>query len=430
MEEDEGFDGFSVEMQDVSVEKSGKFDRIWKAGEGGSLHQQPLIRDGIVYFGSCNHNVYAVSLESGCEVWRFRTGGIIMNTSPVECGGNIVFGSYDHNVYALDAASGKLSWKFQARDKIISHPFAAHGRVYIGSADHNVYCLDGQSGTLVWKFQTADKVTATPTESCGRVYFGSFDQNFYCVDAQDGTLQWKFQTGGEIHTMNRVLVLGGRVYFGSFDNNLYALDSVTGKEKWRLRTGQYGNYMSPVEGGGLLYHSTRDNTLLAMTPGGREMWRFQRSELLCIPLFHDGRIYAGCEDHNMYCLGSDGKEVWRFPTQGSVYIKPAASDGRLVFTSWDCNVYCVDALAGNLLWKFRSDGSPGYFPPPHEQFTLALKVKESDAQMDMGRKAAYDLGMDDEEKDGKFYKSKVTYRMSTQYASKGKYQVDSDEEAL
>jgi len=423
---DISFDDFSVEMEDFSVTKVDRFDRVWKWGEGGSIHQQPLILDGVVYFGSCNHNVYAVSLLTGKEIWRFRTSGVMINTSPVEHMGMLFIGSYDQNLYALDKDSGRLVWKFPTSGKIISLPFASNGRVYVGSEDHNVYALDARDGRLIWKFRTMDEVTSTPTESGGRVYFGSFDQNFYCVDARDGALIWKFPTQGEVHIMNPVLVEGGTVYFGSFDNNLYALDSETGVEKWRLKVGQYGNYMSPVLHEGKLYLSNRENALLSVSLDGRILWRFLRSELVCIPLIYKGSIYVGCEDHNMYCLGLDGVMKWKYATQGVTQIRPAASGNRLVFSSWDCNLYCLDIMARRLIWKFRTEGSPGYRPPPHECFTLTLKVRGGGEETKEGRKKAYDLNMQEEEGGGAFYKSRITYQTSTRYREKGKYQAEEE----
>jgi outer membrane protein assembly factor BamB len=66
---------FMVEMGDFEVKKVGKFDRMWKVGEGGTAYQAPIIVGDIIYFGSCNHNVYAVNIKSGKLVWKFRTPG-------------------------------------------------------------------------------------------------------------------------------------------------------------------------------------------------------------------------------------------------------------------------------------------------------------------------------------------------------------------
>ena len=64
------------------------------------------------------------------------------------------FGSSDHNFYALDEATGALRWKFATGGRVTSSPAVAAGRVYIGSYDSNFYALDAASGALRWKFAT------------------------------------------------------------------------------------------------------------------------------------------------------------------------------------------------------------------------------------------------------------------------------------
>ncbi len=48
-----------------------------------------------------------------------------------------------------------------------------------------------------------------------------------------------------------------------------------------------------------------------------------------------------------------GAERWRFYTDGPVRFAPVASKGKVYFVSDDGHLYCVDAGAGKLLWKYR-----------------------------------------------------------------------------
>lgn len=49
-----------------------------------------------------------------------------------------------------------------------------------------------------------------------------------------------------------------------------------------------------------------------------------------------------------------GVERWRFYTDGPVRLAPVAWDGKLYFGSDDGCLYCLDALSGDLKWKFRA----------------------------------------------------------------------------
>ncbi len=424
-----GFDEFSVEMEDFEVRKTKKFDRVWKVGVGGSLCEIPLVHDGTIYFGACNFNVYAVDAGTGDLRWKFRTQARIVHSSPVFWDGKIFIGSFDYNMYAIDAATGDLVWKFKTEGEVACTPCVYDGKVYFGSHDQLVYCLDARTGRMRWKFKTNDEIVAAPAAHDGKLFVGSFDKHLYCLDADTGRLIWKFQTQGEIHNLSPLLIQDGVVYFANFDNHLYAIDEHSGRMLWRFSTGNYGNSSTPVIYKGSIYHVSRDGILFRLTLDGKLVWKFVKKDMLCIPEVRDDRIYVGCEDHNLYCVDLLGNELWRFETQGAIWLKAVAWDGKVAIPSWDCHLYVVDTQTHKLLWKFRTEGGPSYLPPPYESFEMEMKIPRSEAGED-SKKKQYELNLAEEEDGTSAYKSRITYQISTQYAAKGKYQIDSDEEAL
>jgi outer membrane protein assembly factor BamB len=418
---------FETELQDFTVTKTNSFDRMWKITPGGSMDQAPLIHEGLIYFASYNFNVYALNVMDGGLAWKFKTEGMI-KASPVYWNSKIIIGSYDYYMYALDHRSGELAWKFKTEGEINSTAAVSAGRVYFGCRDRNVYCLDADNGALVWKFGTQGEITSCPAVAYGKVYIGSYDHNLYCLDAGTGRLVWKFETMGELFNANEILVHDGIVYFGSFDNNLRAVDAETGKLVWKLKTGNYGVSVFPVVHENTLYHVARDGILYALAMDGKVKWRFVKKYPFGAPVIYGGRIYVGNEDHNMYCLGMDGREIWKFRTEGSIWIKSAVWKGRIHFSSWDCNLYSVSAETGKLVWKFRVAGAPSYIPPAFDSFEIVMNIPET--QMEEKRRS-YELDFSEQEsEDEGTYKSKISYRFSTRYQEKGKYQIDSDEEAL
>jgi len=164
----------------------------WTFPTGDRIVSSPIHKDGVIYFGSDDGNVYAVDAADGRQLWKRRTGGPIAAT-PALAGDLVYVGSYDGNFYALEAKSGATRWKFatggerrfEAKnlhgmlpknqtiadpfDVFLSSPVVAGGSVFFGSGDGNVYSLDAASGALNWKFETATWCTLrrrSPTGSC------------------------------------------------------------------------------------------------------------------------------------------------------------------------------------------------------------------------------------------------------------------------
>jgi outer membrane protein assembly factor BamB len=428
--EGHGFDEFSVEMGDFQVKKSKKFDRIVKAEPGGSVTTSVVYYEGLIYFGSANYNVYAVDPRDGKLVWKFRTEGSIMESTPTVDDGMVYIGSFDRNVYAIDSKSGKLVWKYETGEKVISHPVVSEGIVYCGSIDQNMYALDAKTGKLIWKFRTQDWIVSEALTVGEKLIFGSHDRYLYCLNKKTGKLLWKFRTQGEIYNDNVFPHREGVVYFGSFDNHLRAADIETGKLLWKKRLGNYGMAASGVIHGDMLIQPIRDGMLVALDFKGNVLWKFETTaeDAMGIPAVKDGLIYVGSYgSYNLYCLDMEGKELWRFKAFDGIYAAPFVFGKNVIFASWDCNVYCINRKTRNVVWKFRADGSPVVLPPPYEAFELETTIPKS--SFDEARTKSYDLDIkDDSEESSSLYKSKITYQVSTQYAAKGKYQKDSAEE--
>jgi outer membrane protein assembly factor BamB len=375
---DFGFEGFEsadfdVDLQEIEVKKIKKFDRIWNIGSGGSINQRILINEGVVYFGSMDYNVYAVDAYSLEELWRFRTGGIIMESSPVIDDGILYVGSFDGYMYALNLM-GKPIWKFKTSGKIISCAVIDGDRLYFCGQDGYVYCLDKRAGGLVWKFRTGDEIAGTVAIQDSRLFVGSFDGNFYCLDKSKGSELWRFKTGAEIYCIGPPLVKNGIVYFGSFDNYMYALRTEDGSEAWRIRLGQYGIAAGPVQYNDLLLQHSRDGILFAVDYAGKIKWQFRTGLLAAVPAVDGDRIYVTAEDTHIYCVDGNGSLLWKTKTGGAVYWMPAIHKGKLYIGSWDCKLYVLDKLNGKITGTFNTSSSQqAYIPDFKEGFKAEVK---------------------------------------------------------
>src|SRR3989338_1382788 len=77
--------------------------------------------------------------------WRFKTDGPIYS-SPAVSDGVIYFGSKDGWIYAVSIKEGKLLWKYETRGKVLTSPLVAEDVVFIGANDYYFYALSAKDG--------------------------------------------------------------------------------------------------------------------------------------------------------------------------------------------------------------------------------------------------------------------------------------------
>src|SRR5262249_20778062 len=130
-----------------------KLDLLWTFKTGGPVKSSAAIVQGMVFVGSTDGNIYALSLDGGKRGWAFKTGGEV-ESSPLVLEGKVFVGSSDAFLYALETGTGKLAWKYETGDKILGAPnwdkAGGRARVLVGSYDFKLHCLDAQTGKTNW----------------------------------------------------------------------------------------------------------------------------------------------------------------------------------------------------------------------------------------------------------------------------------------
>ncbi|MBI2679876.1 MAG: PQQ-binding-like beta-propeller repeat protein [Candidatus Solibacter usitatus] len=340
----------------------------WKFKTARGIFSSPAVAGGSVYFGSADHNLYAVNAVDGSLRWKFPTGGPV-NSSPAIEDGAVYAGSLDGNFYAVDAETGKLKWKFKTGgerrfsapgihgamprtevmpdpfDVFLSSPAIAGGVVYFGSGDHNVYALDARSGELKWKFTTGNVIHASPAIEGGTLYIGSWDRYLYALDARTGSLRWKFETGDDTQIYNQIgiassaAVAGGVVYFGCRDGHFYAVDAKSGVEKWKHDNHMGWVIASPAVLNGVVYFPTSEGT------------RFKAIE------------------------GATGRLIFSIENKAISFSSPAIAKDIAYFGSSDGWLHAVDLKTGKMQSEFQTEGSK----------QNAAKYSDAQGKMDPGK---------------------------------------------
>jgi outer membrane protein assembly factor BamB len=422
----DSFDEFSAEMGDYEMEKMGEFDRVWKVEYGGSISGNIRIHNDVAYFSSTNHLAYAIDLNTGKLIWKFKTFGTIIEGAILVNDNIAYFGSFDKNMYAVSADEGKLVWKYKTGDKIAGAAAYSDGLIYFGGKDNFLYALVAKTGELAWKYKTFTAIICEPTIVGEKVMIGGYDHFIYCLDKKKGTLIWRLKTQGEIHGPTQMPVRDGILYCSSFDNNIRAIDIETGKLVWKKEIGHFGCEGQPGLYKDFIFYTSRDGMFYTLNMKGEILWKLKTKEVPGEPRAYEDKIYLGSDDHYMRCISLDGKVLWKFKAMHNVWYGVEKQGNKIIFGSWDCNVYCIDENTQKLIWKFHTGGSPAPIPESYAQFEMQMVLPEVQVEE---KKKSYDLILDEESNENtSTYKSRITYQISTQYGAKGKYQVDSMEE--
>jgi outer membrane protein assembly factor BamB len=315
--------------------------RLWTFHTGGPVTADLATAGGVVYLGSNDQCVYALS-ATGSQIWKIPTNGAVQS-GPAVAAGVVFVGSDDHNVYAYRVGDGAEQWNYTTGGPVTSSPTVVDEVVYVGSDDHKLYALKTADGQGLWAFLAHAAVTAQPAVAAGLVLLASMDKNLYAVHQAGGHEAWGGATGAPV-TQGPVVV-DGIAYLGSNDQHVYAINASSGAEIWSHLTAGPVN-CAPAVSGGVVYVGSDDFNVYALEAGnGSLLWKRPTGNVVrSRPVVADGVVYIGSSDHRVYALNADsGAVLWQFETGGPVTAGPALAGGVVYAGSQDGAVYALQA---------------------------------------------------------------------------------------
>ncbi len=269
---------------------------------------------GLVFAGSGDGSLYAVSVRTGKTVWHTRIAGPAGKVSaPVYASGKVYVTSSTGTVEALTESHGAKKWARLLATGITAAPaLDTAGTVVVGESNGKVKALDAATGTTKWTYPSGGAIAAPAMISGGTVYFGSADGSVYAVSEKTGARIWSYHTGGPV-TDTPVIsdqgTPGGvlEVLAGSADGNLYALKASSGSRLFSVAFGKPIIGVAAVRGVAIIDTST------GMIGGARtytslRLWEYQTSgSIAAPPVIVDGTVYAGAGDGELYAFTTYGQ---------------------------------------------------------------------------------------------------------------------------
>ncbi|RMF91817.1 MAG: methyltransferase domain-containing protein [Planctomycetota bacterium] len=352
--------------------------------QGGSLG---AVDSRVVY--STDKQLVCVELESGSELWRAEApvtlvdrigiagSGVALVLSPQAA---YLADSSEVRAFAMD--DGRLLWRGKA---ILNHHkpadlFLADGVVWSAYSEGH----DPLSGEIV---RTIEQQMTGPMGH-DRCYRNRITERFYINTKTGGSDFVDFKTGLEFPNpwIRSTCGIGhmpanGLLYCGppacSCSNwvmlnamNAVAPDPQVRRSgdvpqvdvRVRLERGQADSRFTetepaPSDWPTYRHDAARSGRTAARGPADlTPQWEASVSTRPSAPVVVGGRLYVADVDAHAVCAFDirSGSPLWRFTTGGRVDSPPTYDGGRLLFGSHDGWVYCVDAVDGRLIWRFKA----------------------------------------------------------------------------
>lgn len=197
---------------------------------------RPLIKDGVIYFGSWGNEFYAIDIETGKSRWIWNSGQANRMFSPaqavpVAAGGRIYLASPDRYMTVLDEKTGEVIWRYNDPTNRVreSIGISEDGRtVYAKTMDGNILAIDTTLPERKVKWISSGEtmgyeLAPTPLVEKNGVVFAPTDKGLiYAYRASDGAFLWKYRISAGL--INMILPTdGNELYVSAMDGRLVKL---------------------------------------------------------------------------------------------------------------------------------------------------------------------------------------------------------------
>lgn len=341
--------------------------------------------DGIVYVGSRDGKVVAVSLSSEKEEWSYliatpskgtmscgqtSTASAIYGT-PVVDGDLVYIGSYAGKVLALSKSARSQGLEFPQKRNgewvypaatgevigaIVGSVVVGENAIYVASASGRVYSLDKEFGDLNWESDVlGEKLWMTPVIEGDAIYVSTFGGYLYGLSTRNGALLWSFKADEGL--VSSPVLYKDTIFAGSFGHNLYAVKIGSDKPLWKFSGGNWF-WAAPVVSGGVVYAGCLDGKIYAINAEtGEQLWAFDaESSIASSPVLMDDLLVVACDSGEVYILKTGATVNSRLANKISIGASIRSSlcvqEGMAYVRAQDNCLYALDIAKGEIGWKF------------------------------------------------------------------------------
>ncbi len=230
---------------------------------------------GTAVFGTRDGWLHAVRPD-GKVAWELRTDG--GSWAPPAFDGDTVYaGSSDGGLYAISISSGKQRWRYDAKEELGTRPVVADGTVFVTSLQDTLFAIDAKTGAWRWHHRREGRSgfsirgAAWPAVRAGVVFAGYSDGFVAALETATGKVRWERQVAppGDYLDVDALSLLGDRLHVAAFSGSVLCLDVDSGDVVWLFRAP--GAVRVSADAG--LVVAVTANTLYGLSPAtGKPLW--------------------------------------------------------------------------------------------------------------------------------------------------------------
>ncbi len=294
------------------------------------------------------------------------------------------FGLTVNNGKPFPVSDYAISWRYYSPGAFPFHtvpkstPLLVGDRLYMGLEKGAMVCVDAKDGKTLWEFPIAldhtKGVWSSPAHHAGRIYFGAYNGVVYCLDAQTGAAIWANPACDWVGSSPLIVARHNLLYIGleyqrhrAMGSNA-ALDLDTGSRVWEIPQKKYQHgsacYFEPLDA--VIFGNADHNLTAYEAKTGKLIWQCDTERSLKYPPVIDperGRVIGTSFDGNIYIVDAmTGHKLGAIHTNDICYTTPLVYKGKIFAGSGDKHMYIIDAETLKLL-KRMDCGSRVYSSP-------------------------------------------------------------------
>lgn len=271
----------------------------------------PLLKDSMLYIGTIEGRLVALSLSKRDTLWSYATEGQI-SASPnlVKFDGRdaVLFGSYDNYLYCVDRLTGESINRFMSGYYINGAVAVKDSYALFGGCDAWLRVIDCQSGEMSDSLEMEGYIPSSAAMSGDYGYLGDYVGNIFEVQLEDGRIVAQrtmipADEGGEYVSVPAVSPT--MIYVLTSDKYLHAIDRRGGELKWKyLLKGSVGE-SSPVVADDQVVVCTRTGVVTILDArSGEQKWEYDTGEpIVASPAVVKDHFYILTSRGTLFCFG-------------------------------------------------------------------------------------------------------------------------------